>query len=958
MNNKSLKNQNFFKKYFDLFIFLFTAALFFVLQFFNLFEKVDYRLYDGMLALRPEPAESKNIVLIDADNKSIQDLGEWPWSRDIVGDTLLRLKEFGTDTAVFDIEYLSPSSKGVPSNVEKTISDALQETYDLIDSSIIQLSDGIKNNYFKMKELPGIIEDSVVFALNDSMTNLDSLLTHNIYRDNDEYLSKCLEFFQNAWMTVNICDISILYEPEDIHYVKERFLWQNIIDENSLIKINNQKIFKKMYGNDKQAFCPALPKIIKGANGAGFTNVTVDSDGSRRRIELLYDIDGKFLGQLVFAPLLKYLDVQNVIRENNKLILKQANFPNKDYRVDIKIPLDENGTMLINWLHKPYIDSFTHISFSDLKRLDILEEVFVNNFEYLYSFGLLDENGNNYLYADKIESILYEYSQIKSEKIRLLDLCNGINIDGTRETEILPEDYENYFNLRKNFYNDFFDFVNNQEEYKEQIINRLTELKDLGEISEDDYDFVIPQIEECFAELLRNKIEFETETVKFAEMLSGKFAILGNTASSTTDMGATPFISRYENVGCHANVLNTILQRDFIDTISWIYIYCIGVVVFIVLIVLLHKKSLKMQNIVYAIFTILLILVPYISMIFFSVYMQCFALILLLILNYFIGLSIRFRNSAKEKKFIRQAFSTYVSKDVVNEIIKDPSKALKLGGEEKNITALFTDIRKFSTFSELVTPEKLVSILNDYLGVLSDVILDNKGTIDKYIGDAIVSFFGAPLPLENHAYKACISALGMKKAEDEFNAKFLMDNDITDERFEKYFSEGLYSRIGINTGKMVAGNMGTTGKMNYTAMGNDMNLASRLEGVNKKYESKILISDKTWNEANSGENENKLVVRKVDKVRVVGINTPIQLYNLIGFRSELSNKKLEQIDVFHEGLDLYLKKDFKNAEKAFMRSRELDPSDETALIFVKTCQDYIQNGIPEDWDGIINLTSK
>lgn len=958
MNNKSLKNQNFFKKYFDLFIFLFTAALFFVLQFFNLFEKVDYRLYDGMLALRPEPAESKNIVLIDADNKSIQDLGEWPWSRDIVGDTLLRLKEFGTDTAVFDIEYLSPSSKGVPSNVEKTISDALQETYDLIDSSIIQLSDGIKNNYFKMKELPGIIEDSVVFALNDSMTNLDSLLTHNIYRDNDEYLSKCLEFFQNAWMTVNICDISILYEPEDIHYVKERFLWQNIIDENSLIKINNQKIFKKMYGNDKQAFCPALPKIIKGANGAGFTNVTVDSDGSRRRIELLYDIDGKFLGQLVFAPLLKYLDVQNVIRENNKLILKQANFPNKDYRVDIKIPLDENGTMLINWLHKPYIDSFTHISFSDLKRLDILEEVFVNNFEYLYSFGLLDENGNNYLYADKIESILYEYSQIKSEKIRLLDLCNGINIDGTRETEILPEDYENYFNLRKNFYNDFFDFVNNQEEYKEQIINRLTELKDLGEVSSDDYDFVIPQIEECFAELLRNKTEFETETVKFEEMLSGKFAILGNTASSTTDMGATPFISRYENVGCHANVLNTILQRDFIDTISWIYIYCIGVVVFIVLIVLLHKKSLKMQNIVYAIFTILLILVPYISMIFFSVYMQCFALILLLILNYFIGLSIRFRNSAKEKKFIRQAFSTYVSKDVVNEIIKDPSKALKLGGEEKNITALFTDIRKFSTFSELVTPEKLVSILNDYLGVLSDVILDNKGTIDKYIGDAIVSFFGAPLPLENHAYKACISALGMKKAEDEFNAKFLMDNDITDERFEKYFSEGLYSRIGINTGKMVAGNMGTTGKMNYTAMGNDMNLASRLEGVNKKYESKILISDKTWNEANSGENENKLVVRKVDKVRVVGINTPIQLYNLIGFRSELSNKKLEQIDVFHEGLDLYLKKDFKNAEKAFMRSRELDPSDETALIFVKTCQDYIQNGIPEDWDGIINLTSK
>ena len=141
-------------------------------------------------------------------------------------------------------------------------------------------------------------------------------------------------------------------------------------------------------------------------------------------------------------------------------------------------------------------------------------------------------------------------------------------------------------------------------------------------------------------------------------------------------------------------------------------------------------------------------------------------------------------------------------------------------------------------------------------------------------------------------------------------------------------------------------------------MGNDMNLASRLEGVNKQYGSKILISDKTWNEVESGVHKGELVVRKVDKVRVVGITTPVQLYNLIGFKSELSNKKLEQIDIFHEALELYLKKDFQNAQKSFMRAAELDPSDETALIFAKKCSDYIQNGIPEGWDGIINLTSK
>ena len=956
MKNNSPKN-NFFYKYLDIFIFVFLALFFFVLQIFGVFSKLDYRLYDGLLSVHSEPNENKNIVLIDADNKSIQDLGEWPWSRDIIADVLLRLKEFNTNTAVFDIEYLSPSSKGVPSDVEKKVQNALNYTYTSIDDSIIQLSNGIKNNYYSLKELPEIIDESVTVALNDSISDLHELLSNNIYRDNDEYFSKCIEFFENVWLTVNICDISIQYEPEDIEYVKTRFLFDNVTDEQNFIQKNNQKIFKMMYGLDKQSFCPALPKIIKGANGAGFTNVTVDSDGTRRRMELLYNIDKKYLGQLVFAPLLKYLDVQEIVREKNQLILKQAKFPKKDYRIDVKIPLDENGAMIINYLHKPYLDSFTHISFSDLKRLDLLEEVIVNNLSYLATFDFLNDDGESLLFNQKIQEILYEYEEIENEKNRLLSLCNGIKIDGSAETKISPEEYQAYFSMRNDFYTNFFNLMEDSECRKE-FLARIEQLKGDENVLPEEAEQLALEISECFAELDRNKTEFFESIQDFSKKLNGSFCILGNTASSTTDMGATPFVSRYENVGCHANVLNTILERDFIKSVPFYYFYVAGFLIFLILILILRKKSLKCQNILYAIFAVVLIFIPSVSMVTFSIYMQSIALIFLMIFNYFAGLSLRFTNSSKEKKFIRQAFSTYVSKDVVNEIIKDPSKALKLGGEEKNITALFTDIRKFSTFSELVSPEKLVSILNDYLGILSDVILENKGTIDKYIGDAIVSFFGAPLSLEDHAYRACVSALGMKKAEETFNAKFLMENDISDPRFEQYFSEGLYSRIGINTGKMVAGNMGTTGKMNYTAMGNDMNLASRLEGVNKKYASKIIISDKTWAEVDRGEHKNELVVRKVDKVRVVGITTPVQLYNLIGFRSELSNKKLEQIEVFHEGLDLYLKKDFASAYKSFMHAKELDPSDETSLIFAKTCNDYISEGLPEDWDGIINLTSK
>ena len=198
------------------------------------------------------------------------------------------------------------------------------------------------------------------------------------------------------------------------------------------------------------------------------------------------------------------------------------------------------------------------------------------------------------------------------------------------------------------------------------------------------------------------------------------------------------------------------------------------------------------------------------------------------------------------------------------------------------------------------------------MGALSDIILQNNGTIDKYIGDSIVSFFGAPINIHDHAFKACCSAIRMKEAEYEFNKKHMIDGDIPRE---------LFSRIGINTGRMLVGNMGTAGKLNYTVIGSEVNLASRLEGVNKVYHTWILVSESTWLAADSGENKGKIVARRMDKVRVVGINKPVQLYNIVGLRSEMSENELKSVDYFHQGLDRYLQRDFVNAKKYFDASR-------------------------------------
>jgi adenylate cyclase len=274
-----------------------------------------------------------------------------------------------------------------------------------------------------------------------------------------------------------------------------------------------------------------------------------------------------------------------------------------------------------------------------------------------------------------------------------------------------------------------------------------------------------------------------------------------------------------------------------------------------------------------------------------------------------------FIRSENEKQFIRKAFSTYVSGDVVKEIIANPA-LLRLGGVKRHISAVFTDIQGFSTVSEKLEPEELVRLLNRYLTAMSDVILAEKGTIDKYEGDAIIAFFGAPLACDDHALRACVSALAMKRIEYELNTAILRDN---------LSPAPLLTRIGINTGSMVAGNMGTENKMNYTIMGNAVNLAARLEGVNKQYGTWILASEDTIRETG-----NLLLARKLDRVRVVGINKPVRLYELLDTMENAVPLYIKLAGVFHESLNCFEKRNWQQAAEGFREALSIRAGDKPA----------------------------
>jgi adenylate cyclase len=303
-----------------------------------------------------------------------------------------------------------------------------------------------------------------------------------------------------------------------------------------------------------------------------------------------------------------------------------------------------------------------------------------------------------------------------------------------------------------------------------------------------------------------------------------------------------------------------------------------------------------------------------------------------------------FLTASHEKAFLHNAFSRYLAPEVITEIINDPDK-LNLGGEKREMTAIFTDIQGFSTISEQLDAPHLVRLLNRYLTTMSNIIMENLGTIDKYEGDAIIAFFGAPVFREDHPVLACRSALAMKNAEKKLN-KVIVKEELS--------PTPLFTRIGINTGDMVVGNMGAENKMDYTIMGNAVNLAARLEGVNKQYRTGgILISEYT--RARIGD---EFLLRRLDRVRVVGINTPLRLYELLNLAETASDDEKETANKWEEAIDMHEQRRFNDAATMFYSLLESNPYDKVAEFYAGRCMEYAAYPPPETWDAVNNLTEK
>ncbi len=958
--------------------------------FFNFFQKLDYRLYDSLSHLRKEPPTDENIMIVMIDDESINALGEWPWSRDVIADSLLRMKELGADSALFDIEYISPSKNGIAPDAEERVYTKVAATQEMMSELVGQFSSGLSSGFYKKEEIPEITSDLLENYINPEFDSLGEYITENMARDNDEYFAQCLQFFGKSYLTINHGDLGYPVSKEDIEYIKNRFLKTKVYDPKYLINIGNNDTAKE--AGEELGFTPALHKLITRCYGTNFTNSVIDNDGVRRRMQMLFAYDGHYIRQLAFGPYLDIVGSNNLTRQKNEIIVHDAKNPYTGKEGDIKIPLDLHGRLMIDWKRNRFVEDFKSEPFVNLIRLDIAEKNIYGSLVNILSQMVSDENGVPLEYANHAEELMRMYFTISDTKDYLLSKCTGYREDGSVIDGISDEEYAEYFSLRNSFYDSIKEFLD--QDYLPGVLAKLDEFAEL----------IDPEIVEEYKNGLSEQFAYLQEdydwyTSLYSELeakFKGAYCILGNTATSTTDLGATPFQKKFENVAIHANVLNTLLTESFIKVVPWQYGFVLAVALSFFMLAFIGMSNLW-QNILSFVLYLVYCLVWGGLFVYSTYYIPFIGTIFYLAADLLACLAYRFYQSVKEKQFITQIAASFANKDTVEELRRNPD-AFKTEGQKKTITALFSDVQKFSTLSESIGkmygdegPNKLIEILNEYLGQMSNEILFNNGNIDKYEGDAIISMFGAPDPMNSHtpgewAYLCLDSAVRMKKVEVEFNtshADLFEPKKVLDASGKEIDVQlmPLQTRIGLNSGEAFVGLMGSKtdnfSKLNYTMIGDTVNLASRLEGVNKAYNSWIMCSDSTWNLANSGQNRGLLTVRRLDQVRVVGRSTPVQLYNVVGFTNELSAAQKEEIDIFHTALDKYLERDFINAGKLFIEAHKIfetisDPVEEmikeikkdkyecksTALVFADRCKNFIQNGVPENWDGVINMTSK
>jgi adenylate cyclase len=438
-------------------------------------------------------------------------------------------------------------------------------------------------------------------------------------------------------------------------------------------------------------------------------------------------------------------------------------------------------------------------------------------------------------------------------------------------------------------------------------------------------------------------LKAKDDDVKMRKQIQNKIVYVGSTATGAHDLRPTPLDAKLPGVYVHMNITHMLINKFFYKPIDESMYLSLAILTIGILILLITQSF---GNALADLFVLSLLIGGslYADHVYFlpaGYQTSLFYIFVCLLGTYSWTTFLNFQKAAREKKEVKGAFGRYVSPAIVNEMLSNPDK-LKVGGDKKDITCLFSDVRDFTTISEKLTPQELSSCLNRYMGAMTDIVFQTKGTLDKYIGDAIVAFWGAPLELQGHAQYAVDGAIQMMELlpsiNEEFTAKGL-----------PVFKVG----IGLNSGECSVGNMGSDKIFSYTALGDNMNLGARLESLCKHYGALIIISEFTRAQIDL----NRIRLRPLDKVKVKGKTKPVEIFEVM-FKGHEIGDDLDSFNNYNQAYATFLNKDLSTALDLLKSVLEKHPEDKPSMRLKKVIEKFMSEGIPEVDHDVTTMTEK
>ena len=868
---------------------------------FDAVEWFDLKNQDRRLNMRGPQKPSENVALLTIDDRSIEEIGRWPWSREKIAFVVEEMMKYKAKAIGFDIVFSEPQidptfeaikrieeksvgqitgtvkaaledekSHGQPDSIlsatmekykDRIVLGAFNEESD--DSRLLAYQDYCRNEAFRRANAEKFVKLNVTFIVNDESDPFVDL-------EFDQVFDGMFPAIEAAEANRVLKDVFNKKEMSQLNELETRQLAY-------LRQTANMRYCEKWLTKDDpwvNDLKPAYKKVF--AKSKDLKDLPIDE-----AIE-------KFKTMTKSLPIVQHQRWTINTDEIQKGI---------DYTGSFNAEQDSDGTIRKASL---FFRTGNRIGTSFIPSIALQT--------YLVATG----------YRANVE-INIDPRHPEQKTLTKFDI-----VDPTQDPEVLigtvPVDAQARMNIN---------YAGGKNMYPYLPAKELFNGKETAIVSQAEFN---PQTKQW------NERSFE---VKKADFIKDKAFIFGATAIGVYDLRVTPFEKNYPGPETHVSTLGNLFEKNFLKA---------------------HAQEEKYMPFVIMIFGIILSIaisqttaIPGFLITFGSVagivildqfFLKKGILITLtlpggLVLFLYIFLFFyKYLTEERKKKHLRSTFSKYVSPAIVDEILKDPEN-IELGGKKQRMSVFFSDVRGFTTISEKLDPRALSDVLTKYLTPMTQIVFANKGTLDKYMGDALMAFFGAPIVFPDHAKYACRTALQslekLKELQKEFKAQGLPEIDIG---------------IGINSAEMSVGNMGSDIVRSYTVMGDAVNLASRLEGINKEYGTRVVISQFTYEDV-----KESFTCREIDWVRVKGKLEPVRIFELV-CEGAAKDSTASLLQNFKSGFELYHQRKFSEALECFQKALTDQPGDPVSELYVERCNDYLAEAPPENWDGVYVMKTK